>query len=349
MKKLKSAILGATGMAGQQFIEALENHPWFEITDLYASKRSAGKKYKERVEVWHGSTLPSDDIMEKRIILVDEIDYDRVDVIFSALPGSIAREYEEKCAKHKPVISTTSAFRYDDDVPILIPEVNLQHTKLIEVQRKNRDWKGFVVPGPNCTTVGLVMSLKPIYEAFGLEWVIMVSMQAISGAGYPGVPSYDITANVIPHIRNEEPKVKKETLKILGKLEGEKIINANFKVDCKCNRVTSVDGHMESVFIKTKQSCTINDIKNVLRECPGLDPNKYPTAINTPVVVTDDLFRPQPRIDVEKYGGMATIVGGIEETVFGGFKYTCLSHNTKRGAAKGEILVAEYLYKEGYF
>jgi aspartate-semialdehyde dehydrogenase len=349
MKKLKTAILGATGMAGQQFIEALEGHPWFEITDLYASERSAGKKYRERVPVWHGQNPPSAEIWEKVIGLVDNVNYEDVDIIFSALPGSLAREHEAKCAKYKPVISTTYAFRYDDDVPILIPETNIEHTKLIVTQRKNHDWEGFVVPGPNCTTVGLVMSLKPIYQKFGLEWVIMVSMQAISGAGYPGVPSYDITANVIPHIGNEEPKVKKETLKILGELKDSKIIKADFKLDCKCNRVTSVDGHMESVFIKTKKSCDIDAIKQALKNCPGLDPKKYPTAIETPVVVTDDIYRPQPRIDVEKYGGMATIVGGIEETVFDGFKYTVLSHNTKRGAAKGEILVAEYLYKEGFF
>ncbi|MBD3229774.1 MAG: aspartate-semialdehyde dehydrogenase [Candidatus Lokiarchaeota archaeon] len=349
MKKLKSAILGATGMAGQQFIEALEDHPFIEITDLYASKRSAGKKYRERVPVWHGLNPPSDEIWEKTIKLVDDVDYNSVDIIFSALPGSIAREHEAKCAKFKPVISTTSAFRYDDDVPILIPETNIEHTKLIEVQRKNHDWKGFVVPGPNCTTVGLVMSLKPIYESFGLDWVIMVSMQAISGAGYPGVSAYDITANVIPHIRNEEPKVKKETLKILGKYQNGKIINADFKLDCKCNRVTSVDGHLESVFVKTKKNCSVEDIKKVLKNCPGLDKNKYPTAIETPVVVNEDIYRPQPRIDAEKYGGMAAIVGGIEKTVFDGFKYSVLSHNTKRGAAKGEILVAEYLYKEGFF
>jgi len=349
LKKLKTAILGATGMAGQQFIEALEDHPWFEITDLYASERSAGLKYGERVKIWHGSKPPSDEILNKTIELVDNVNLDNVDVIFSALPGSIAREYEEKYAKYKPIISTTSAFRYDDDVPILIPEINLEHVKLIDIQRKNHGWKGFVVPGPNCTTVGLVMSLKPIYEAFGLEWVVMVSMQAISGAGYPGVPAYDITANVIPYIEKEEKKVKIETLKILGKYENGKIINADFKVDCKCNRVSSVDGHMESVFIKTKKDCTVDDIKQVLREWPGLEPDKYPTAISNPIIVTDDKFRPQPRLDVEKYGGMAAIVGGIDETVFGGFKYTVLSHNTKRGAAKGEILVAEYLYKEGYF
>jgi len=348
LKKLKSAILGATGMAGQQFIEALEGHPWFEITDLYASERSAGKKYKERVKVWHGPNPPSDEIWEKKVKLVDDIDLDAIDIVFSALPGSIARKYEEKCAKYKPVISTASAFRYDDDVPILIPETNIEHIKLIDVQRKNRGWDGFVVPGPNCTTVGLVMSLKPIYDAFGLEWVIMVSMQAISGAGYPGVPSYDIIANVIPYIENEESKVKKETLKILGKFQDGKIISANFKLDCKCNRVTSINGHMESIFIKTKDPCDLEDIKDVLQKYPGLDPNKYPTAITNPIIVTDDPYSPQPRVDVEKYGGMATIVGGLDETAFNGFKYTCLSHNTKRGAAKGEILVAEYLYKEGF-
>jgi aspartate-semialdehyde dehydrogenase len=173
-------------------------------------------------------------------------------------------------------------------------------------------------------------------------------MQAVSGAGYPGVPSYDITANVVPFIKNEEGKVKKETLKILGKLENEKIASAPFKLDCKCNRVPSLDGHMESIFIKTKEPCEVDDIKAVLREWPGFDPKEYPTAIKTPIIVTEDPFRPQPRLDAERYGGMAAVVGGIEKTEFGGFKYTVLSHNTKRGAAKGEILVAEYLYKHGY-
>ena len=349
MKKLKAAILGATGMAGQQFIEALENHPWFEIEALYASEKSANQKYRERVTNWLTMNPPSEEICEKVIGLVDKVNYEEVDVIFSALPSEVARANEEKYAQYKPVISTASAFRYEPDVPILIPEINKDHSDLINIQKERRGWNGFVVPGPNCTTVGLVMSLKPIYEAFGIEWVIMVSMQAVSGAGYPGVPSYDITANVIPYIKNEEGKIKKETLKILGKLENDKIVNAPFKVDCKCNRVTSIDGHMESVFIKTKDACEVDDIKAALRDWPGLDPEDYPTAIKTPIILTDDPFRPQPRLDAERYGGMAAIVGGIEKTEFGGFKYTVLSHNTKRGAAKGEVLVAEYLYKNGFF
>jgi len=349
LKKMKAAILGATGMAGQQFIEALENHPWFEIAALYASEKSAGMKYRERVTTWLPLNPPSEEIWEMTIGLVDEVDYEDVDVIFSALPSEIARACEEKYAQYRPVISTASAFRYEEDVPILIPEINKDHTELINIQKERRGWNGFVVPGPNCTTVGLVMSLKPIYETFGLEWAIMVSMQAVSGAGYPGVASYDITANVIPYIAKEEGKVKKETLKILGKLENDKIINAPFKLDCKCNRVPSLDGHMESVFIKTEQPCDENDIKAALRDWPGFDTEEFPTAIKTPIILMEDPFRPQPRLDAERYGGMAAIVGGIEKTEFGGFKYTVLSHNTKRGAAKGEVLVAEYLHKNGYF
>ena len=171
-------------MAGQQFIEALENHPWFEIEALYASERSANQKYRERVTNWLTMNPPSEEIWEKMIGLVDKVNYEEVDVIFSALPSEIARVNEEKYAQYKPVISTASAFRYEPDVPILIPEINKEHSDLVNIQRERRGWNGFVVPGPNCTTVGLVMSLKPIYEAFGLDWAIMVSMQAVSGAGH---------------------------------------------------------------------------------------------------------------------------------------------------------------------
>lgn len=353
MKKFKCAVLGATGVAGQQFIEACKGHPWFEITGLYASEKSAGKKYSEAC-VWHQESEIEPRLAEMGVKDVAGIgsDLGKYDMIFSALPGEIAREVEEKCAKEKPVISTTSAFRYDEDVPILIPEVNTSHVGLIEKQ-KARGWKGFVVPGPNCTTVGLVISLKPIHDEFGIKNVFMTSLQALSGAGYPGVASLDIIDNIVPFIAKEEEKVQKETIKILGTMQGKEVKNAQFGVSCTCTRVNVRDGHTETVFVETEKPCTPEDYKAAIRRFNEKFQKEFgdlPSAPQESIVIREEENRPQPRRDRDINDGMSTVVGRIrQDAVFrNGLKFVVLSHNTKKGAAKGEILVAEYLVKKGH-
>ncbi len=352
MDKLKCAILGATGVAGQQFIEALDSHPWFEISGLYASERSACKKYSEAA-VWHSENALDENIGEMVVgdVALVKKDLQKFDIIFSALPSEIAREVEGICAAEKPVISTTSAYRYDDDVPILIPEVNSEHAALIELQKKNRNWKGFVAPGPNCTTVGLVVSLKPIFEDFGVKTIFMTSLQAESGAGYPGVPSMDITDNIIPFIAKEEEKVQKETVKILGKISGNKISNANIAVSSTCTRVPVTDGHIETVFVETEKPCSVDVVKESFEKFNRDFSKKFsalPSAPKKAIILKSEENRPQPRFDRNLENGMATIVGRLrQDTVFkNGIKYVVLSHNTKKGAAKGEIFVAEYLLKQ---
>lgn len=356
MKKFNCAVLGATGVAGQQFMEAMRSHPWFEIIGLYASEKSAGKKYNDAC-VWHEQNEIEPNIAS--IVVKDvakiEADLKDYDIIFSALPGEIAREIEEKCAKEKPVVSTTSAFRYDKDVPICIPEINYIHLSLIERQKKERGWKGFVVPGPNCTTVGLAISLKPIYDEFGIKNVFMTSLQALSGAGYPGVASLDIIDNVVPYIAKEEEKVQQETVKILGMLEIQKneIRNASFGVSCTCTRVNVYDGHTETVFVETEKKCSPEDYKIAITHFNEKFRKEFgdlPSAPKESIVIKEEENRPQPRKDRNINNGMSVVVGRIRsDSVFeNGLKYVVLSHNTKKGAARGEILVTEYLVKKGY-
>ncbi len=352
MEKVKCAVLGATGIAGQQFIEAIKGHPWFEITGLYASEKSAGKKYCEAC-IWHQeSEIESRlSLMVVKDVAKIEQDIKSYNIIFSALPGEIARDPEEKCAKYRPVISTTSAFRYDKDVPILIPEVNISHISLIEKQ-KERGWRGFIVPGPNCTTLGLVISLKPISEEFGIKNVFMTSLQAISGAGYPGVPSLDILDNIIPFIAKEEEKVQKETLKILGTLEGKNVQDALFGISCTCTRTNVRNGHTEIVFVETEKPCTPEDYKNAIKKFNEKFKKEFgdlPSAPKESIVIKEEENRPQPRRDRDLNDGMSTIIGRIrKDDIFkNGIKFVLLSHNTKKGAAKGGVLVAEYLIKKG--
>lgn len=352
MDKLKCAVLGATGVAGQQFIEALSDHPWFEVSGLFASERSANKKYREAA-VWHSESQLDESVAEMAVLdlAVVKSQLNKFDIIFSALPSEVAREIEGVCAVEKPVISTTSAFRYEEDVPILIPEVNAEHIGLIELQKKNRNWKGFVVPGPNCTTVGLVVSLKPLMEDFGIKTLFMTSLQAQSGAGYPGVPSLDITDNIIPFISKEEEKVQKETVKILGHYANGSVKNAGIKVSCTCTRVPVTDGHTEAVFAETEKECSIDGVKASFEKFNREFSKKFsalPSAPKKTIIVKEEENRPQPRFDRNLENGMATVVGRIrKDDVFeNGIKYVVLSHNTKKGAAKGEILVAEYLLKQ---
>jgi aspartate-semialdehyde dehydrogenase len=356
MKK-RVAVIGATGIAGQQFIAALPGHPDFEITHLAASARSAGKTYLEALQEPNGSTgwwcdEPLDEsIAQMMVTSGEEFDAREVDIVFTATESDAAKIIEPKYAQSTPVISTASAFRYFDDVPIFIPGVNNDHVALIRRQQKERGWKGFVTPIPNCTTTGLAISLKPIFDNWGISKVVMTSMQAMSGAGRRGgVLGLDAIENVIPYIPGEEEKVQKETQKILGKISGDKIEGASFPVSATCTRVAVLDGHTEAVYVATEKPCSIDEVKAAMREFTG-GLSGLPTAPQPVIQVFDDPFRPQPRRDRDAGAGMTTSVGRLrEEKALGenGVKYVLVSHNTKAGAAKGAILVGELLGREGY-
>ena len=351
--KLKCAVLGATGVAGQQFIIAADNHPWFEITGVYASERSAGRRY-DMACVWHdSSSIPSGvRALEVRDVRRIEDDLESYDIIFSALGSENVKEIEGKCAAQKPVISTTSAFRMDQHVPIIIPEINARHLALIDAQRAKKGWKGFVLPGPNCTTVGLAVSLKPIQDEFGILRVSMVSMQAISGAGYPGVSALDITGNVIPFIRNEEEKVQRESVKILGEPKEDWIRDACFRISCTCTRVPVIDGHTEVVSVETEKPCDPELYKSAIRKFNERFRRRFghlPSCPSESIVIKNEEDRPQPRKDRDVNGGMSVCIGRIRraEMFQHGLSYVVLSHNTKKGAAKGGIFVAECLVDKG--
>jgi len=345
--KLKVGILGATGMVGQRFIQLLEEHPWFEIGALMASSRSAGKMYKEVAKWYLKEGIPKG-ISE---MIVEEIDKKVIekfdlDLVFSAIPSDIAREIEGSFALEIPVFSNTATYRMDDDVPLIIPEVNPEHLSLIKKQKEKRGWDGFIVTNPNCTTIGLVIPLKPIVDKFGIEWVNVATMQALSGAGYDGVPSMAILDNVIPFIRNEEEKVEVETAKILGSVNK----TADFDIFASCNRVNVRDGHTESVFVKTEEDFDVEDLKERFRKFRG-EPQelKLPTAPDRPIVVMEKEDRPQPIFDRDLGNGMSVSVGRIRRKKSQLLKFTCLSHNTIRGAAGASVLNAELAYKKKLF
>ena len=357
MKK-KVAIIGVTGAVGQEFVQTLKNHPWFEVTQIAASERSAGKKYVEAISdpnsgiiSWEiGGEIP-DYIKEMTVKNIDQVDVSQLDLVFSAVESVAAREIEAKFAADLPVISTSSAFRYEEDVPILIPGINDEQAELLESQKKNRNWKGWVAPLPNCTTTGLAITLKPLYEKYGAKKVLMTSMQAISGAGRtPGVSAMNITDNIIPYIPNEEEKVRKETRKILGKLKDGKIEDADIRVSCTCTRVPVIDGHTESVFVETKQDIDPDKAKELYMESnKSISVAGLPSAPEEYYAFHEDPSRPQPRIEREVGGGMTTTIGRVEkEELFDhGLKYVLFSHNKKMGSAKGAVLLAEMLYKKG--
>ncbi|MDC8437580.1 MAG: aspartate-semialdehyde dehydrogenase, partial [Candidatus Nitrosotenuis sp.] len=285
------------------------------------------------------------------VVSIDQVKTSELDLVFSAVESDAAREIETKFAKDLPVISTSSAYRYEEDVPILIPGINDDHVELIETQRKNRNWKGYVLPLPNCTTTGLAITMKPLYESYGAKRVLMTSMQAISGAGRsPGVSALDVTDNLIPYIPKEENKVRVETAKILGKLKDGKIEPANIKVSCTCTRVPVIDGHTESVFVETDRPTKLADVTHTIEEFSDhISVHGLPSAPKDYLVVHKDPTRPQPRIDRELNDGMTTSMGRLEEDqIFdNGVKYVLFSHNKKMGSAKGAVLLAEMLYKKG--
>jgi aspartate-semialdehyde dehydrogenase len=354
---LNVGIVGATGIVGQQFVAALDGHPWFRIACLAASEKSTGNTYAEALRDpktgalrWYCAESASGSVLSMVMQDAPSLDLSEVDLVFTALDSDIAKDIEPRYAKTTPVVSTASAFRYDSDVPILVPGVNLDHAQLIQRQRKNRGWNGFITPIPNCTTMGLVVSLKPIQLDFGIETVTMTSMQAVSGAGRsPGVLSLDITDNVIPFIPGEEEKVQTETLKILGPEVDGHVTPADFKVSCTCTRVDVLEGHTEAVYVQTRRQCKPDEVADSMRKF-GKKTLSLPSAPKELLVVNDDPFRPQPRMDRDLYGGMAVTVGRIRSDPVreSGVKYVLVSHNTRFGAAKGAVLVAEHLVKSGH-
>jgi aspartate-semialdehyde dehydrogenase len=353
------AIVGATGITGQQAVVALQHHPWFEIAVLAASERSAGKSFGEAIRDaqtgarrWWCIEEPSEQILSLPVRDARGLDLSRVDVVFSCVESDVARELEPVYAQTTPVISLASAFRYEPDVPILVPGVNLEHASLLDVQRKRRGWKGFVTPLPNCTTTGLVITLKPLFDRFGIEGVVMTSMQGISGAGRsPGVLALDIVDNLIPFISGEEEKVVRETKKILGRLGDGGIEGAPIRVSATCTRAAVLEGHTESVLVATRETCSVEEAAKTFADF-GKDFLELglPSAPKRLITVHADPYRPQPRLDREADGGMTTHVGRLRpEPIFGrGIQYVLLSHNTKMGAAKGAVLIAEYLATRGY-
>jgi len=356
MKK-KVAIIGVTGAVGQEFVLSLEDHPWFEVTQIAASERSAGKNYVDAIRdpdsgiiKWEvGGEIP-EYIKGMTVKKIDEINVAELDLVFSAVESNAARDIETKFAKDIPVISTSSAYRYDDDVPILIPGINDEQAELLEIQKKNRDWKGWVAPLPNCTTTGLAITMKPLYEKYGAKKVMMTSMQAISGGGRsPGVSAMDVTDNIIPYIPKEENKVKIETKKILGKLKDGKIEPADIRVSCTCTRVPVIDGHTESVFVETEKEIDPKNAKETYEQYnKEISVAGLPSAPKDYYVVHEDPTRPQPRIERHVGDGMTTTIGRLEkEELFDhGLKYMLFSHNKKMGSAKGAVLLAEMLYKK---
>jgi aspartate-semialdehyde dehydrogenase len=358
MKK-RVAVVGATGITGQQFLVALRNHPWFEVSLLAASERSAGKSYAEAIRDpktgarrWWCQEEPPQQTLTLPVHEASSLNLSGIDLVFSAVESGPARELEPLYAKTTPVVSTASAFRYEQDVPIFIPGVNLDHIRLLDVQKKNRGWKGFIATQPNCTTIGLAITLKPLFDNFGLKKVIMTSMQGVSGAGRsPGVIALDILDNIIPFISGEEEKVEKEARKILGTLDEESINLADFIVSATCTRAAVLEGHTESVLASMATPCSVDDARMAMIEFGREFVNSgLPSAPQHMIIVHDDPFRPQPRLDRDAEDGMATSVGRLRQdtALDNAVKYMLVSHNTKMGAAKGAVLMAEYLLQQGY-
>jgi aspartate-semialdehyde dehydrogenase len=365
-RKLRVAVLGATGVAGQQFLAALATHPYFEVTCLAASERTAGKPYAEALRDkagslrWYAGGAPPTALLGLGVVEASALDpaalREQVDVVFSALDSEPARLIEARLATELPVFSTASAYRYEDDVPILLPGVNLEHAALLRVQQRQRGWRGFIAPGPNCTTVGLAITLKPLAERFGLGRVVMTSLQSVSGAGRsPGVAALDVVDNIVPYIPNEEEKVERETRKILGRYptDASKIDPLALPLSCTCTRVAVLEGHTEAVFCATERPAPLAEVKAAMedfgRDLAQLGLPSMPTRL---IEVSDDPYRPQPRLDRDAGSGMTTVVGRLRsETALGphGVKYVLVSHNTKMGAAAGSILIAEYLLKLRFF
>lgn len=338
-------ILGATGMVGQRFIQLLENHPWFEVAWLAASDRSSRKKYGDAVKWKLATALPE---RIANMTVSPAVPDGAPKVIFAALDADIAREMEPAfAAAGCAVISNSSAFRMQEDVPLVIPEVNADHLPILEEQAWRKQSGGYIVTNPNCSAIGLVLVLKPLVERFGVDAIFVSTMQAISGAGYPGVASMDILGNVVPYIKNEEEKMQAETLRLLGSRDGKVVKPLGAKMSAHCNRVSVEDGHTESVSIKLSRKATREEILEAWREFTPLAGRDLPMAPAQPVEFAGQEDRPQPRLDKMRGKGMAATVGRLRPCGLLDWKFTVLSHNTIRGAAGAALLNAELLVSLG--
>jgi aspartate-semialdehyde dehydrogenase len=356
MERRNVGILGATGAVGQRFIQLLANHPWFEITWIAASDRSAGKTYADACK-WRLDT-PLPERIANMVLQpnVPEAAGDALPrIIFSSVDSDIAKELEPKfAAAGCAVISNSSAFRMGADVPLVVPEVNVDHLDVLEAQATRKSSGGFIVTNPNCCAIGLVLPLAVLEQKFGIEKLFVSTMQAVSGAGYPGVASLDILGNVIPFIKNEEEKLQEEVSKLLGQTEGAKFAPASITVSAMCHRVPVIDGHTEAVSVKLRTKATYEEIVEAWRSFQPLSGAGHngahlPSAPESPVIYEEGIDRPQPRLDLMQGNGMTTTVGRLRPCTLFDWKFTLLSHNTIRGAAGAALLNAEILAVLGKF
>lgn len=345
---IRVAVLGATGTVGQRFIQLLEGHPWFTVAALVGSERSAGRSYGEATRWVLDTPMPA--AVREMQVLADDAELD-TPLVFSALPSKTAEAIEQRLARAGHIVcSNASDHRAEPDVPLLIPEVNPDHLELIAVQRARRGWSGAIVTNPNCTATGPTMALRPLHDAFGVRKLLLVSMQALSGAGYPGVPSYDAIENIIPYIGGEEPKVEVEPQKMLGQLRDGMIEAAPFTISAHCNRVPVLEGHMVCLSIGFERRPELEAVLAALRGFRSLPQELgLPSAPAQPIIVRDEPERPQTRRDRDAGAGMSTTVGRVRACPILDYKLVCLSHNTIRGAAGGSLLNAELMHAQGIF
>ena len=339
-------VLGATGMVGQRFIQLLDNHPDFEITSLAASSRSAGKRYEDSTNWYLDDEMPKS-VKDMIVVETDPKAMDSdVDIVFSSLPSEFAEKVERDFVKDFVVVSNASANRMKKNIPLVIPEVNPQFLDMIEFQQKENNWDSFIITNPNCSTIALTLTLKPIIDNFNIKSVRVSTMQAVSGAGYNGVPSMAIVDNILPYIGEEEEKMERETLHLLGSFDGNEVINADFKLSASCHRVPVIDGHTESVFIELDDEFEIDDVKDNMANFKALpqELNLF-SAPENPVIVKDEMDRPQPRMDRNASNGMSVSVGRLRKDQYfdNSFKYVLVGHNTIRGAAGASLLNAELI------
>ncbi|MEF8775238.1 MAG: aspartate-semialdehyde dehydrogenase [Haloarculaceae archaeon] len=342
---VRAGILGATGAVGQRLIQLLDPHPAFEIAALTASESSAGRSYREAAK-WRIDVPIPDDIGEMTVGETDPAEVpEDVDLVFSSLPSSVGEAVEPSfCEAGYVVSSNSSNGRRDDDVPLIVPEVNHDHLDLLEVQRDRRGWDGALLKNPNCSTITMIPPLAAIDDALGLDRVTVATLQAVSGAGYSGVTSMEIIDNALPHIGGEEEKMEIESRKLLGDFDGAEVHWHDARVDASCNRIPTIDGHLENVWADTVEEASVPDVVEAMESYPSLD---LPTSPSDLIHVFEDSDRPQPRLDRGRENGMAVSAGGVRETE-GGVQFNCLAHNTMRGAAGASVLNGELLADRGY-
>ena len=348
-RKLRVGILGATGTVGQRFIQMLERHPQFEVTAVAASERSENRPYTEACSWRLPGKMP--EFVKSLRVQAPQPPLD-CDLVFSSLPAGTAQTVEERFARAGyAVISNSSACRMQNDVPLLIPEVNHAHLRLLDVQRTSRGFSsgGFIVTNPNCSTIMIALALAPLHARFGITAAVATTMQALSGAGYPGVASLDATDNVLPFIENEEEKIESETLKIFGRMNGTRVEAALFPVSAQCHRVNVSDGHMGAIRVKLARRASLQEVREALASFTGLPQElRLHTAPECPLIVRDEPDRPQPRLDRDAGAGMSVTIGRLMPDRVLDFRFVALSHNTIRGAAGAAILNAELLIANGY-